>query len=62
MSVLFGRNDTRAIVKSRLKKLLCIIASIPVLMTREDDDMIFHFQASKSDLQLILGLCLYTDF
>ena len=48
-------------VNSRLKKLLCIIASIPVLMTREDD-MIFHFQASKSDSQLIPGLCPYTDF
>lgn len=43
MSALFGRNDTRALINSLLEKLLCIIASIPVLMTREYDDMIFPF-------------------
>lgn len=44
------------------KSVNCIVASIPVLMTREDDDMIFDLWALKSPILLISGLSPYTVF
>lgn len=38
------------------KSVSCIFASISVLTTRENDDMIIHFRASKSTFLLISGI------
>jgi hypothetical protein len=46
----------QSLTRRRKKSVTCIFASISVLTTRENDDMIIHFRASKSTFLLISGI------